>query len=154
MHVQKLVFFAHGWHLAIRSEPLIDEQVEAWKFGPVIPSLYQAFREYGSQPITSKYQPLHLNTDGGKWRFVWLDPPSVDGSSEAATFTRGLLDKIWDIYGKYSAIQLSNMTHQPGTPWQVTVEKYGGSPPKHTDIPQEVIRTYFTNLAGRQVAKS
>ena len=32
-----------------------------------------------------------------------------------------IIRKVWEIYGKYSAVQLSNMMHAPGTPWdQVT----------------------------------
>ncbi|HEY1718789.1 MAG TPA: type II toxin-antitoxin system antitoxin SocA domain-containing protein, partial [Verrucomicrobiae bacterium] len=36
MKLLKIVYFAHGWHLALRDKsPLIDDTVEAWKFGPV-----------------------------------------------------------------------------------------------------------------------
>jgi uncharacterized phage-associated protein len=53
MKIQKLVYFANGWHLALKNEPLINEQVEAWPYGPVIPSLYRAFRRFGDQAITA-----------------------------------------------------------------------------------------------------
>ena len=52
MKVQKLVYFAHGWHLGITQKPLINEQVEAWPYGPVIPSLYQDLKRWGADPIT------------------------------------------------------------------------------------------------------
>lgn len=39
MKLQKLVYFAPGWYLALFNKPLIDERVEAWKFGPVILSM-------------------------------------------------------------------------------------------------------------------
>lgn len=35
----KLVYFAHGWNLAINQAPLIDDTIEAWPC-PVIPALY------------------------------------------------------------------------------------------------------------------
>lgn len=53
MKLQKLIYFAHGWHLAIYGEPLIDESVEAWAWGPVISSIYHDFKKYGRDPITS-----------------------------------------------------------------------------------------------------
>ena len=39
LRLQKLVYLAHGWHLAIHGRPLIEESVEAWKYGPVIADL-------------------------------------------------------------------------------------------------------------------
>ena len=48
LKIQKLVYFANGWHLAIKGVPLINEQVEAWRFGPVIPSLYTHFERMGN----------------------------------------------------------------------------------------------------------
>ena len=32
MKLQKLIYFAHGWHLALYGEPLIDEEIQAWEF--------------------------------------------------------------------------------------------------------------------------
>src|SRR5687768_9300066 len=52
MKVQKLVYFAHGWYLAITNQPLINEAIEAWRFGPVIPSLYHSLKHSGNQAIT------------------------------------------------------------------------------------------------------
>ena len=44
LKMQKLVYFAHGWHLAITGAPLISEPIQAWQYGPVISSLYQIFK--------------------------------------------------------------------------------------------------------------
>ena len=41
MQLLKLVFIAHGWMLGLYGEPLISDDVQAWKYGPVIPDLYQ-----------------------------------------------------------------------------------------------------------------
>jgi uncharacterized phage-associated protein len=51
MKLQKLVYFAHGWCLALSDEPLIDEKIEAWKYGPVVTSLYHEFKRYGNDGI-------------------------------------------------------------------------------------------------------
>ena len=41
MKLQKMVFFAHGLHLALNNgDPLIREKFLAWKFGPVVPTIY------------------------------------------------------------------------------------------------------------------
>src|SRR5438552_12204040 len=52
MQLIKLVYMCHGWMLGLYGRPLIQEQVQAWKFGPVIPELYRHLRQYGGGPVT------------------------------------------------------------------------------------------------------
>lgn len=132
MKLQKLVYFAHGWHLAIADKPLIDERVEAWKYGPVIPSIYHEFKAFGNTPITLRathFDPENL-------RLIEATIPKEDN------FTESLINKIWVVYGKLSAIQLSNMTHLPDTPWTKT---WGDGAPKGTDMDDNLIKEYFSS---------
>jgi uncharacterized phage-associated protein len=157
MQVQKLVFFAHGWHLAIYGQPLIDEQVEAWRFGPVIRSLYGIFRGYGSHPISELHRNLRYEDPDGDngFRIAWDDPLRLELSADGAADAKRLIERVWQVYGGYSAYQLSNMTHQPGTPWHTVVREYeksGIQLPKGTDIPAPVLKEYFTNLGRSQSA--
>ena len=50
----KMVYISHGCNLAFYNEPLFKEPVEAWKYGPVVPSVYYAFRHNGSEKITKE----------------------------------------------------------------------------------------------------
>lgn len=126
MQIQKLVYFAHGWHLAIEGMPLLDEQVEAWQYGPVIPSLYHEFKHCGARPI--EYIPIRQ-----------FDP--ADG-------LKSILDRVWEVYGGFTGSQLSAMTHKQGSPWfQVVREQYRDKHiPMGTDIPREKIEMHFTRL--------
>lgn len=38
MQIQKLVYFAHGWYLALTGEPLVEEHPEAWAYGRSFPA--------------------------------------------------------------------------------------------------------------------
>jgi len=147
MKIQKLTYFAHGWHLALADQPLIDEQVEAWKFGPVIRTLYSEFREYGTAPITSHASSVERIPGGSKLAFRFFRPKLL-GEDQSAIYARSLLKRVWQVYGIYTAIQLSNMTHEAGSPWSETVAEYGGNPPKGTDIPMERIKRYFKTLVS------
>lgn len=138
MQIQKLVYFAHGWYLAANGAPLIDEMVEAWPWGPVIPSLYHEFKTFGKNPVTRKASNLKL-VDGEKGDYAVIEPTIGDG--ESASTTRQLLDLIWNGYGKLSGIQLSNLTHKEGSPWYITWQQAQGR--KNVDIPDELIRDYF-----------
>lgn len=44
MKMQKLVYIAHGWGLGFLGEPLITQDIEAWKYGPIISDLYHEFK--------------------------------------------------------------------------------------------------------------
>ncbi|MCZ5581375.1 DUF4065 domain-containing protein [Escherichia coli] len=53
MQLQKLTYIAHGYYLALTGKPLLNECVSAWKYGPVIPGMYDAFKDYGNKPVTN-----------------------------------------------------------------------------------------------------
>jgi len=140
MKMQKLVYFAHGWFLALTDESLISEAVQAWEFGPVVPSLYRGFREYGNQPITSLVSDTKWDKTSKQ---VGLTHPRLSGEiGSSAEFAKALVQKIWDTYGKYSPARLSNATHVPGSPWQ-RVYQPGV---RGLSIPNELIKEYFKGL--------
>jgi uncharacterized phage-associated protein len=54
MQLQKLVYIAHGWNLAINGTPLTSDIPAAWDYGPVYRDLFEALRAYGSNPVTQE----------------------------------------------------------------------------------------------------
>lgn len=136
MKLQKLMFFAHGWNLALYNAPLVDEQFQAWPYGPVIPSVYHQFKAFGTLGIDQLGTEMICTPTG----FAWV-PPSISDTSGMAW---GLLCKIWEVFGGNSGTKLSEMTHAPGTPWTVMREKYGCA--RDIPIPDDVIQSYFKGL--------
>lgn len=53
MKINKLVYFAQVECLRIHRHRLFDEPIQAWECGPVEPSVYAAFKEYGPNRITA-----------------------------------------------------------------------------------------------------
>lgn len=52
MKLQKLCYYAQGIYMATQDgEPLFEEDFEAWTYGPVIPALYDEYKEYGWRSI-------------------------------------------------------------------------------------------------------
>lgn len=136
MKIQKLVYYAHGWNLGFTGEPLINEQVECWRYGPVIDTLFHAFKQYGSNRITDL---ARSNRRESLEAFI----PRVDEDDLPATT---MISAVWKGYGKISAIKLSNMTHEAGGPWHRVYTENERNPMKGTDIPLEYIRDYFKKL--------
>src|ERR1700744_5120958 len=104
MKLQKMIYFAHGWHLADNNgEPLVSEKFEAWKFGPVIPYLYDIFRLYGKFPIVD---PFWLKITCG-----YDLPEKLDKNANDT------IESTWNLLKDIDAIQLSNWTHRDDSPW-------------------------------------
>lgn len=139
MKLLKLVFFAHGWYLAFKEQPLIQERVEAWQYGPVIPVLYHTFKRFGNDPITEEAKEWRIQ-NGKLACFTPRIEPSDDDPSPAEA--KVLIGKVWETYGQHSAAQLSNATHLPGAPWQ----KIYRPGVKSLIIPDDVIRDYYDAL--------
>lgn len=139
MKLQKLLYFAHGWHLAITGKPLMDEHLEAWEYGPVVPSVYRSFRRYGAEPISDM---------GTEYRDGYLASPGIPNDD---TEVHDLLNKVWAVYSPLSGLELSRLSHTPGSPWDTTVKaakSFYGYLPKGEDISDELVRSYFQKLAA------
>ena len=136
MKLQKLMYYAYGWWFVSNEDPLFSEKIQAWKNGPVVESVYYAFKEYGGAPITG----LAHETANGQKRVAFLN-------DDHANEIRRFLGVIWNVYGSFSAVRLSNATHQPGTPWHTTVQNCGGKLGYFQEIDDATIRDYFVRQA-------
>jgi uncharacterized phage-associated protein len=142
MKLQKLAYIAHGWHLAVTSRPLFFNSIEAWKYGPVIPDLYREFKRCGHKAIENRVVRFDPNT---KQAGAWTLP---SGSPEAEE-SRLVIDRVWDAYKKFSAVQLSTMTHQKGTPWETARKRAGTDQFDSPIIPDADIQSHYLELAAK-----
>lgn len=143
MHLQKLVFIAHGWSMAVNNEELVDESFLAWEFGPVAPGLYQALRKFGPNPVT---RLIHRGED--------TPTPDDDGDVAQSDFAKSemdIIDQIWTEFKQYQAFQLSALTHKPNSPWDRAYKRG-----KNSVISNNSIKDYFDVLADAwcQIRKS
>jgi uncharacterized phage-associated protein len=142
LKLQKLIYFAHGWHLALKGKPLIDDVVQAWDYGPVVQSVYHEFKQFGKSPIPSFAFATTVDLDNeGDLRIVTPRIPRDDGD------TQKFLIRVAEVLGKFSGLQLSASTHKEGTPWADTVQSNPGR--KYVVIPDERIKAYFEKASSR-----
>jgi uncharacterized phage-associated protein len=116
LKLQKLVYYAQGYHLALSGSPAFPENIEAWQHGPVVPDLYRAYRRFGAGAIPKPEA---------------FDPDGLDLN------TRELLDEVYTVYGQFSASKLRNMTHAE-KPW---ADAYAIGP--STVISLESMKSFF-----------
>ena len=148
MQLQKLCYFAHGWHLALTDgTPLIEEPAQAWSWGPVFPSLYQAVKDWGGEPLD------RLITRPS-WAFRRASAPGeveIPGIPPRDSYVSGLLDRVWETYGHLSSARLSQLTHDPDGPWfklrQESQSRRG------VTIPDDQILAHFTEQMTANAAR-
>ena len=51
LKLQKLLYYCQGFNLGAYDQPLFKENIEAWEHGPVVVSVWRAYRKYGSRAI-------------------------------------------------------------------------------------------------------
>ena len=130
LQVVKLAYIAHGWWLVFTNQPLIADNVEAWKYGPVFPSVYRLVKPYGRNEIPQETRFTGIRNERG-----------LTISEDA----KGLIKQVVKKYGRLNGIELSNLTHKEGTPWQ----KFYKQKMWNVEIPNDEIRSHFIELRNR-----
>lgn len=137
MKLLKLVYLANGWYLGLNNgQPLIGEFTQAWKYGPVVKSVYDCFKSYKDSQISS------LGFDVKTWSYP------VVSDVEITPF----LDKIWEVYGDKNGLQLSALTHEPGSPWDIVWNQQSGKHVQGSIIPNPIIAAYYQKKAKLDAA--
>ena len=144
LKLQKLIYFAHGWHLGIFDKPLINEFVEAWPYGPVISHIYHTFKHYGNNPIVEFAKVTRWDRSGN----IYDDAIESPNEHNASENTLDFLDAIWQNYKNATAIQLSNKTHEEGAPWFIARQR------GINIIKDEIIRDYYREKHQRNQEKA
>ncbi|CAL2080163.1 Panacea domain-containing protein [Tenacibaculum sp. 190524A02b] len=127
MKLVKLMYVAQGLSLSILERPIFkNDSIEAWKFGPVIPSVYHEFKHFKSSPITSN--SVMLDND---WE--QLSEPKLKNEDD-----KKVVLLTWQLYKNISATDLVDLTHMPGTPWSLTYR-----PGQNRVIDNELIKRYY-----------
>lgn len=134
MALLKHIYFAHGWHLAAEGSPLITNRVEAWEHGPVVRAVYDCFKSFGGKPITSRATSID-----------WVTGEIVELHGSFSISTMKLLRSTLRYYSGYGAFELSEITHQPGGPWDRIWNATDGKVRLNMEIPNDSIRSHFLN---------
>lgn len=117
--LQKLCYYAQAWYLANYGDALMPNRFEAWVHGPVSPDLYFQYRDWG-----------------------WADIPKRDVVPELTSCEKDVLDKVYNVYGSYTADELEAISHRE-MPWQKA--RRGSSPSDYSRNPISMndMRDYY-----------
>ena len=139
----KIIYFAHGWHLAQFGNPLIGQPFEAWQHGPVVRVVYDSFKTESGRPIKTRAKKLNPKT----------------GIYEVCHYSFGdeltlFLERILASYSKHHPYTLSEMTHDPDSPWaEIWIKSETESVPGMR-ISDKSIQSYFLTLNRADLYRS
>ena len=119
LKLQKILYFVQAYYLAKLNKPLFSDNLEAWEYGPVVPSVYRKYKSKKSNPIICE----------------------EDKSSLSAEDKR-VVKKVWNSFGGYSASRLVDIVHAH-TPWKEANESV------NKVISQKSIKEYYTPLLNK-----
>ena len=104
LKLQKLLYFVQAYYLAFTSshEPCFSDEIEAWDFGPVVPSAYHEFKSFGGGEIPSVTSYYTLENQNNFWsiREVPFDDSCISSDDKK------IINDIVDKFGAYSASDL------------------------------------------------
>lgn len=139
----KRVYIAHGFSLAIFHKPLLDprfDRVEAWKYGPVIPSVYHSFKQFKANPIKEK---TFVMTWDEKTLIPDFHAPELEDKDAKA-----VVEMVWKRYQGMADSEMVSLTHRKGTPWDLCYIQ-----DMNEVIPDEITELYYQKIVNVVKAK-
>lgn len=103
LKLQKILYYAQGYYLAMFDKPLFNEDFQAWAHGPVNPEIYEYYKKYG---------------------YGLIDSPEKDIVPEFEEVVVNFLYDIWNTFGIYDGKFLEELTHNED-PWINTRKGFG-----------------------------
>lgn len=135
LKLQKLLYFVQAYYLSFTEShnPCFEEEIEAWDFGPVVPSVYHEFKSFGGSdipPVTNYYS---IDSEDGIWsvKKVHFNEDCIDECDKE------LISSVVDKFAPYSASELVSLTHSQA-PWRNAYQ-----PESNNVITKDAIREYF-----------
>ena len=91
LKLQKLLYYCQGYSLALTGKKLFDERIEAWRYGPVVDSVYQEYKKYNDRIIPLS-DDVHFH--------------------EIYDVTHSIVKMVVDEKGRFSGTALADATHK------------------------------------------
>ncbi len=126
--LQKLLYYTDAWYAVFNNAPLIEEEFEAWVYGPVVPVVYQYYKCFGSAPIQE----------------VETDIQDLVKELSIKPKIQEIIDAVLLKYYKMSAFELELLSHNE-TPWLTARANIATHEPSISKISKTLMQQYYSN---------
>lgn len=125
VQLQKLVYYCQAWHVTALNKPLFSDTVQAWRYGPLVPKIWDRTR--GQHLVDASDIEANL--------------PELDLASAQ------LVDAVLDYYSHFSPWTLVDMTHADAPYKDVYVAD------ANIPISIESMRMHYSGVVARNEAR-
>jgi len=119
--LQKLLYYAQAWYLAIEDKPLFNDKIEAWIHGPTVRDVYFTYRDFG---------------------FGAIKKDVSDDIEKELKEQKPILDSVWGVYGKFDGDYLEELTHNE-LPWQEAREGLELNMASENEISVDTMKKFY-----------
>ncbi len=115
LKLQKLLYLSYERFLKKTGVPLFKDEIHAWKYGPVVESVYDVFKTHGSSVIPyEEDDKVLLSTEE-----IAVSPSFMRILvSEHGEATLTIIHSVLKDFAHYTAWELVDITHEDGKPWK------------------------------------
>lgn len=124
LKLQKLLYYIQGWYLGLYGTPIFEDDFEAWVHGPVVPGVFQIYRDYRWNPIVGEVTEPDL-------------PKQVVAH----------IDEVLEIYGGDTGWSLEARTHKE-RPWRKARGDLAADEPSNEIITKKSMKRFFEEEAA------
>lgn len=132
LKLEKLVYLCFADYLCDTDKELFTDKIYAFKYGPVIDTVYETYKQYGYKAIDTEILEVDFQEMPSKSRILF----AKDGTDRIMS-----IDKTLKEYGNLTANDLVDITHRMQTPWSKTYKKFI----PYLIIKKDTIKEYHKN---------
>lgn len=133
LKLQKLVYLCFADYLCDTGKELFIDKIYAFKYGPVVDTVYIRYKDYGYKPIDEEQQDIdskNIFEMPAKSRILF----AKDGTEKLMS-----IEKTLKKYGNLSASDLVDLTHKDKAPWSMS---FKGPEEVYSDMEIDTIKKY------------
>lgn len=131
LKLQKLLYYAQAWYLALEDKPLFSEDFQAWVHGPVLLSQYHRYKEHEWRPILSE-----------------IKKPELVNNKVVSH-----LIEVVDVFGAETGTALELMTHNE-QPWKDARQGVPIDQQSNAVISKDSMTTFYRAINEQKRSKS
>lgn len=146
LELQKYLYYINARYMVENGgEPLFNDTIEKWKFGPVLPNVYHTYKNYGAGPIEEVSDHETVDISDGILHFY----PNPSDFKKIPHKVKNMIKETSKKLSDMNPFELVELTHEHAEWKKDEYRILNGE--KHLAYSPEAINDYFVNNKKAQI---